>query len=204
MKPNHPILGQVWPRRTLVRRWYLGTPLYAGTLHDSRARLGMGLFSRRSYKAGDLIFKIKGRIIHRRNSNLVEAIRYPNAVGLAVNKWIDPFTNSPLCSINHSCSANVGYLETGEVLALRSIRKGVEITLDYSISESDPFWEFAPQTSMGGCACGSPRCRGRILPILSIPHSVYRSYLSAIPIAFRMAYRRLRTGMRNRDRRIHF
>jgi hypothetical protein len=118
-------------------------------------------------------------------------------VGLAGNRWIDPLASNPLRFVNHSCTANVGYFESGNVVALQRIRKGVELTLDYSISESDPLWEFAPQTAGGGCACGSLRCRGRILSIQSLPHSVFRSYLPAIPIAFRMTYRRLRTRTRS-------
>jgi SET domain len=143
-------LGQTAPRRALARRWLPGSILYAGTPRGSRASLGKGLFAKRSFRASDPIFAIEGCVIHRRNRSVVEAIQYPNAVGMARHKWIDPSPNNPLRFINHSCDANVGYREDGRFVALRDIRKGHELTLDYSITESDLLWDFTPQTPGGG------------------------------------------------------
>ena len=110
----------------------------------------MGLFSRRSYGIGDHIFTITGCVIHRRNRSVDEAIQYPNAVGLGTNRWIDPPASNPLRFINHSCNANAGYREDRRVVALRAIRAGHELTLDYSITESDLHWDFTPQAAGGG------------------------------------------------------
>jgi hypothetical protein len=59
---------------------------------------------------------------------------------------------------NHSCSPNAGFV-TGEPIlyALRDISAGEEICWDYSTSISYPGWTLE-------CRCGSPRCRGTVLP----------------------------------------
>lgn len=56
---------------------------------------------------------------------------------------------------NHSCEPNTAFRGL-DVIALRSIRRDEELTLDYSAAmneHSEPF----------DCHCGSPHCRGRII-----------------------------------------
>ena len=56
--------------------------------------------------------------------------------------------------INHSCDPNTAFIGL-DVLAVRSIRRGEELTLDYAAAmneHSEPFT----------CHCGSPKCRGLI------------------------------------------
>ena len=64
----------------------------------------------------------------------------------------DPNTWAPQ---NHSCEANTGYVGLN-VVALREIRPGEELTLDYSAlinEEGEPF----------DCRCGASSCRGRVV-----------------------------------------
>lgn len=59
---------------------------------------------------------------------------------------------------NHSCQPNTAFRGL-DVIALRPIAKGEELTLDYGASMnelSEPF----------DCRCGSPHCRGRIIGTL--------------------------------------
>lgn len=58
--------------------------------------------------------------------------------------------------INHSCDPNVGFRSQVEVVAMRDIRKGEEVFLDYAFMETD-FESFE-------CHCGSANCRGRVTP----------------------------------------
>jgi SET domain-containing protein len=68
--------------------------------------------------------------------------------------------------INHSCSPNcVAYEEPGPrgklvvaFYALRDIRAGEELFLDYSLEVDE-----SEDRSTFGCACGAPVCRGTML-----------------------------------------
>jgi hypothetical protein len=68
--------------------------------------------------------------------------------------------------INHSCSPNcVAYEEAGPrgklvvaFYALRDIRAGEELFLDYSLEVDE-----SEDRSTFGCACGTPVCRGTML-----------------------------------------
>ena len=53
--------------------------------------------------------------------------------------------------INHSCDPTCGIRGTQQVVAMRNIRKGEEITFDYAMTESSDF-SFS-------CECGAQNCR---------------------------------------------
>jgi SET domain-containing protein len=56
--------------------------------------------------------------------------------------------------INHSCDPNCGLKSAQQLVAMRAIEIGEEITFDYAMSESSDY-EIA-------CKCGSAFCRGLI------------------------------------------
>jgi hypothetical protein len=58
---------------------------------------------------------------------------------------------------NHSCEPNTGYKGLN-VVALRNISKGEELTLDYASFLDEKMEPFQ-------CQCGSPKCRGQIFGI---------------------------------------
>jgi hypothetical protein len=68
--------------------------------------------------------------------------------------------------VNHSCEPNSGFLHGDPSLyALRDIAADEEICWDYSTSIADPGWKL-------DCRCGSPRCRGVVLPWGELEHPV--------------------------------
>lgn len=80
-------------------------------------------------------------------------------------RWIIP--GSPERYFNHSCEANTEFRPSREVVTVRAVARGEEITIPYDWADArelarhpdhyfwDPRWSF-------DCRCGSPRCRGRI------------------------------------------
>jgi uncharacterized protein len=58
---------------------------------------------------------------------------------------------------NHSCEPNTGMEDEVTIVALRTIRPGEELTVDYAMFEANEDcvmpWE---------CRCGAPKCRKRI------------------------------------------
>ncbi len=80
-------------------------------------------------------------------------------------RWVIP--GAPARLINHGCAPNCDVDDTLGVLALRPIRAGEELTIDYHTASAadvaadpaayfwDPRWTFA-------CQCGAADCRRRI------------------------------------------
>lgn len=115
------------------------------------SRTGEGLFARVNFKKGSLIFTWEG--------TLKKGI-YPWYVGsrwLQVEKcqWIAPYRTNPGWYINHSCGPNAGIKNSIKIVAMKSIRRGEEVTFDYSTSESENGWCLV-------CHCGNKNCRSVI------------------------------------------
>lgn len=56
--------------------------------------------------------------------------------------------------INHSCSPNVGMLNERTFVAMRPIKSGEELTMDYAFVDNEDY-SFE-------CHCGNPHCRGTV------------------------------------------
>ncbi len=151
-------------------------------LYVAKSRIGgEGVFTTSSFKKREIIFILKGKIkrYHIRNSR--DSVMNPNWVGLEKDAWIDP---DGVCqSINHSCDPNMGIKGRVEFVALRNIKKGEELTFDYSITEEDIFWKFK-------CNCGSKKCRRVLYSIQSLSLPVFKRYLPYIPNYFQKVYNR--------------
>ena len=53
---------------------------------------------------------------------------------------------------NHSCEGTCGFDDNGELVAIREIEKGAELSYDYALIESNPNFSMK-------CSCGNRRCR---------------------------------------------
>lgn len=111
---------------------------------------GKGLFALKDFKKGEEIYvSKKGKIVsHDETINLSELEKI-HLDKIGENEY--EVTESPGCYINHSCEPNVEEKDrTG--YALRDIKKGEEITIDYD--------EIAYIEKRFECHCGSKKCRG--------------------------------------------
>jgi hypothetical protein len=54
--------------------------------------------------------------------------------------------------LNHSCEGNCGFDDEGDLIAIRNVQKGEELSYDYALIESNS--HFSMQ-----CSCGSKTCR---------------------------------------------
>lgn len=53
---------------------------------------------------------------------------------------------------NHSCDGNLGFNANSDLIAIRNIKKGEELTFDYGLTEANPKFKMK-------CGCGSKNCR---------------------------------------------
>lgn len=124
---------------------------------------GYGIYATCDIPAGEIIFKGEGRsqrIITRRSV----ADNWPEADQLIFRRYAYPLSRelfllwddnpSQWAPQNHSCQPNTGYNGL-DVVALRGIRSGEELTLDYASFLDENMEPF-------DCQCGTTSCRGKI------------------------------------------
>ncbi len=142
---------------------------------------GKGVFAKKNFKKGETVFILKGKI-HRLKPNQIERVdEHPNWVGIDKATWIDPKGNFQY--INHSCNPSMGIKGRVSFVALRNIKKGDELTFDYSITEENLDWKMKNLEKVT-----NKKYRKVISSIQSIPLSVYKSYLPYIPKYFQKVY----------------
>jgi len=72
-------------------------------------------------------------------------------------------------TFNHSCDPNAGIRKNSELFALRDIKKGEEITFDYSVTIAPTKWHMK-------CKCGLKNCRKILGDVLSISKKQLKKY----------------------------
>lgn len=143
---------------------------------------GAGLFASRNFPRGEVLFIAKGKMIKTGPYDSSYAVG-PRWLGLGKQKWLDILPSSPLYYVNHSCRPNAGIKGRVTFIALKTVRRGEEITFDYSITEEDLFWRME-------CRCMTKKCRQVIGPISSLSNKIFQSYLPHVPTYFQKVYRR--------------
>ena len=140
---------------------------------------GLGVMIGENANKGDLIRFIKGDIKFKINKSTKDALSNPNWVGIAKNQWIDP--EKPYKFLNHSCDPTAGIKGKVAIVALKNIKEGEEVTIDYSTIEGDERWEMK-------CSCGSKKCRKLIKSIQYLPEDRFNKYLPNIPKYFQKVF----------------
>ncbi len=138
---------------------------------------GLGVFVRMGFRPGELISVIQGEKIsipelkdrYRRG---VERISDP----LQISERLYLHMYEPFIHINHSCDPNTAVVGETNLVALRPIEKGEELTFDYSLTEWtwNRFGEYAEWNMQ--CACNSQSCRGNIGQFPSVPLRLKAQY----------------------------
>lgn len=157
---------------------------------------GRGLFALKNIKKGEIIFIIKGKkvkfLIHNEKQAKIAGF---NWIGLGKNEWIDP--DSFGLNINHSCNPNSGIKGRLTVVALKNIKKDEEITFDYSLNESDIFWELDQE-----CKCQHKDCRKIIKSIQFLPEKHFKKKSKNIPKHFKEIYKNFKIDSRENYKKI--
>lgn len=146
-------------------------------IHGHGVRIGEDV------KKGETIASIKGRMMFKVNKTEQDALDNPDWVGIAKNQWIDP--EKPYKFLNHSCAPSAGIKGRTTLVALRDMKEGEEVTIDYSIIEGDPRWRMR-------CACGESGCRRTIKSIQFMPKDQFEKYLPHVPTYFKNLYQAMK------------
>lgn len=117
------------------------------------SKIGQGVFAARSFRKGQTVARIEGTILH----SLDEITPY--CIELDEIRSLEP--HEPFRFLNHCCEPNCevfSWDEDGErdylnLMTLRTIRPGEELTIDYS-------WHADAAIR---CKCGAEACRGWVV-----------------------------------------
>jgi hypothetical protein len=152
-------------------------------IHIGRTKnTGRGLFANAKLKKNQILFTVKGEIkVESYGPNYWIGARW---FGIDDQTWLSTSKDSYAYYLNHSCNPNSGLKDQVVVVAMRDIEEGEEITLDYSITEADPYWKMK-------CKCGNENCRKIIRSIQFLPEETYRRYEPFVPDFLR----RVRMGL---------
>lgn len=143
---------------------------------------GLGIFANQKHEKDQTLFTLKGRA--RRASYGPDYRVGPRWVGIDQRTWLVVPRSNYAYYINHCCEPNCG-LKDRKVVAMRTIEVNEEITIDYSITEADPYWRMK-------CKCGKPRCRKIIRSIQFLPEEIYRNYEQFVSKPMRLIRMKMR------------
>ncbi len=148
---------------------------------------GRGVFTDSPIAGGSRVLRYSGPLLHyAQTTPATLALQIGLDLYLGESGGLDDF-------VNHSCYPNCGIRigraicntdEAPEVqlISLRDITAGEELTFDYSTTMDEDDFEF-------DCACGSPLCRRRIRDFKHLPAELHQRYaqLGVVP-DYNMAY----------------
>ena len=118
---------------------------------------GKGLFANKNFRKGEKILYWKGKTIETDDpSKFSPEIRdHWHPIDQKGKKIVYILPEEPWMYMNHSCEPNAGIKNNRTLVAMRLVKKGEEILIDYSTLFIEG-WEM-------DCKCGSKTCRKKIL-----------------------------------------
>ena len=148
---------------------------------------GLGVSIGENVKKGEIISRIKGEMKFKVNKSLKDTFANPDWVGIAKDQWIDPA--KPYKFLNHSCNPTAGIKGKLTLVALKNLKEGEEVTIDYSTIEGDPNWKMQ-------CTCGEKNCRKIIRSIEFMPEDQFEKYLPYVSSYFKKLYLKRQKGLK--------
>lgn len=129
-------------------------------------KYGRGVYAKAPIKKGEVIAIFDGRRFDDdfdgwTEDLLMHAIQYDKA------KWRDSKGIARL--INHSCDPNCGIKKLFQVVAMRDIAKGEQVTWDYEMTEKSDWFRMK-------CKCGALGCRKVIGNYKNMPRKIRKKY----------------------------
>ena len=132
---------------------YLSPKLTIRLCNDGR---GAGVFAAEPIEKGELLAVWGGRIIDRASVAELAPAERRYVLQVGDNRYLASLDHvDPPDYINHCCRPNGGLRGEDQLVAMRKIAVGEEISFDYATTDSCPLLEFA-------CECPKRSCRRRV------------------------------------------
>lgn len=135
---------------------------------------GEGVFAKEAIKKGSVIYPLSGEFVTFDECILrIRGGEEAQDDSLQVGYELDMILEGISHFFNHSCEPNAGIRKISELVAIQDIKKGEEITFDYSATIGP---NVTAEVWTLDCLCGSKKCRKVISNILSIPKKQLKFY----------------------------
>lgn len=135
------------------------------------SKKGYGVFANAFIPADTVIAAFDGPIYEAETATELPPHCVDYAIQFEEHKWRESEGIARLA--NHSCDPNCGIKNLFQIVAMRDIQTGEEITWDYDMSENSD-WTMQ-------CACGAQQCRGLVCGYRFLPEAFrkrYQGYIS--------------------------
>ena len=142
---------------------------------------GSGVFALQEINRDDKVFRFSDRAIkieHKQGCNCYICKR---SINIAENLWLYPKKDSFGWNLNHSCNPSC-YILGKDIFAFKKIKRGDEITIDYSTTNIDKKWKMK-------CSCGSKNCRKIIRSVQFLPKTLFKKYKGHMPRYMEESYK---------------
>jgi len=131
---------------------------YLTPLAETRSTPGtnFGTFAIAPIDAGVIVVSFGGAEMNRNAFNSHPDERRMRSLQIELDSFLlGPEVRQQGDAVNHSCNPNCGMGNATQLVAMRDIAAGEEITFDYAMSDASDYDEFA-------CICATPQCRHNI------------------------------------------
>jgi len=140
---------------------------------------GNGALALKPIKKGELICRMRGEeisISELKKRHEIGRERLCDPLQVRESRFLDLF--EPYVYINHSCESNAAIVKFNELIAIKDIGIGEEITYDYSLTEwSNDKSRLGHDDWSMECNCKSPLCRGKIREFRFLPKNIQEKYV---------------------------
>lgn len=154
---------------------------------------GKGLFANRDFKKGEKIMHVdltRLKSFTKKEMDKNPKLQSEHCDYVGNDRYVISF--HPYSYINHSCNPNIlvkhKTIAISDFFALKNIKKGEEITVDYGVNAMD---QFGKTRWIMKCHCGSKNCRKKIPgDFFKQPIKIQRFYWKYLPISIKRKFRR--------------
>ena len=133
---------------------------------------GKSVFADSDIRKGDFICEFTGPVYTMEEYKKLHDPCNNHFLQIDDDRFMGPSGNADDL-INHSCNPNCGLTYRNgrvELIAITGIRKGEELTFDYSTTMDEDCWEM-------DCLCGDPLCRGTVRDFRHLPDHLRKRYI---------------------------
>ena len=142
---------------------------------------GMGVYATRTFKKGEIVLQMKGKRLSSDAFDILCAQGFRNDDPFQVSDTDYVLLNTLPNFINHSCNPNCGIRGAQELVTLRAIKSGEELSYDYSTTVGSDGPDESPWVMR--CKCKARNCRTRIGNWETLPRArlAYYKRVHALP-----------------------
>jgi SET domain-containing protein len=133
----------------------------------------IGVFANREINKNEELFIFSDNVIELKHKPGCHCEICCRCIQIGEYAWLYPEENSFGWYLNHSCNPSCG-IRNNKIIAIENIKKGGEITIDYSTTNNDMDWVM-------DCSCNSKDCRKKIRSVQFLPEELFKKYESFMP-----------------------